>query len=576
MARDLCIAVAVSKPESLDPVAGAIPSARRLLAWAQAIGYDTELVTDEDPAVPVTCARLREIFARKLGQGGQRRLIVSFAGHGLIRGGAEECWLLNGWRTQATEAVNYLKLRDRLGTYRPQQLAVVSDACRSLPTPQAKWVEGNGVVDIKDYVEKPVQIAHLAATRAAQPAFATPPNAAEAYCFFTHVLVNALCGDPASAVENDPNYGRVVTNDRLLTTVERELPLLASRHSCSQTPDLQGGWRSPEHIWSVLSQMQAATVPVFTAPSTVSEPPVQVKEIGAEETPITGETAATAQALAFANTLRAEDRATHFETGCGLVITGVPVVQLEVGPHFRSEADSENPGWFRLYPDADHATPVLARLATGDWVGAAAYRDFIGTFTVGAAGAESYVLRRPYQAEAGGEFTIARAATGSLLTDPFGLAAKLRDGKHDDPVLGALAAYAYARAGAVDEVRRMTFFYGYYSQPAPFDAVLLARVPIERDATGYWADIPAVPTRDCRSPSECARAWTYEATPSIRVRVGGGFPWLRQGWALLEDDFRPEFRKLARYAGALRPSTFTTLAPEAGEELASKVKRGEL
>lgn len=81
MARELCIAVAVSKPESLDPVAGAIPFARRLLAWAQAIGYDTELMTDEDPAVPVTCARLREIFARKLGQGGQRRLIVSFAGH---------------------------------------------------------------------------------------------------------------------------------------------------------------------------------------------------------------------------------------------------------------------------------------------------------------------------------------------------------------------------------------------------------------------------------------------------------------------------------------------------------------
>lgn len=576
MVRDLCIAIAVSKPESLDPVAGAIPSARRLLAWAHAVGYDTELVADEDPAVPVTCARLREVFARKLGQGGQRRLIVSFAGHGLIRGGAEEYWLLNGWRTQATEAVNYLKLRDRLGTYRPRQLAVVSDACRSLPTPQAKWVEGNGVVDVKDYVENPVQIAHLAATQAAQPAFATPPNAAEAYCFFTHVLVNALCGDPASAVENDPNYGRVVTNDRLLTTVGSELPLLASRHSCSQTPDLQGGWRSPENIWSVLRQIPAATVPISTVLPTVSEPLVQVEEIGAGEAPVSRETAARARAQAFADALRTENRATHFETGCGLVIAGVPVVQVDVGPYFRSETALENPGWFRLYSTANDATPVLARLASGDWVGAAAYRGFIGTFTVGSGGAESYVLRRPYQAGSGGEGAIAQAATGSLLTDPFELAAKLRDGKHDDPVLGALAAYAYARAGAIDEVRRTTFFYGYYSQPAPFDAVLLARVPIERDAAGYWAAIPAVPARDCRSPSERTRAWTYEATPPIRVRVGGGFPWLRQGWALLEDDFRPEFRKLFRYAGALRPSTFTTLAPEAGEELASKLKRGEL
>jgi hypothetical protein len=53
-------------------------------------------------------------------------------------------------------------------------LAVISDACRSLPTDKAKWVEGNGVVDIKDYVEGPVQVANLAGTRAAQPSFAPP------------------------------------------------------------------------------------------------------------------------------------------------------------------------------------------------------------------------------------------------------------------------------------------------------------------------------------------------------------------------------------------------------------------
>src|SRR4051812_45268241 len=132
MPNDLCIAIAVSTPENLDAVPGAIPSAKRVVAWAQALGYSTELVTDE--VNPVTCELLNEVFQRKLGQGGQRRLIVSFAGHGLIRGGAEEYWLLNGWRTQATGAVNYLKLRDRLGTYRPQQLAVISDACRSLVT----------------------------------------------------------------------------------------------------------------------------------------------------------------------------------------------------------------------------------------------------------------------------------------------------------------------------------------------------------------------------------------------------------------------------------------------------------
>jgi hypothetical protein len=171
---------------------------------------------------------------------------------------------------------------------------------------------------------------------------------------------------------------------------------------------------------------------------------------------------------------------------------------------------------------------------------------------------------------------VALAATGGTLGDPFDLAAELRDQKHADPVLGALAAYAYARAGAIDEVRRTTSYYFKHQQPAPFDAVLLARVPIRRDNDGLVAAIPAVPTRQARSDKERARPYTYEATPAVEVRVAGAFPGLRQGWTLLEDDFRPEFRRLAKFADHLRPSIFTTLKADAGQELAALVRKGEV
>jgi hypothetical protein len=567
VANDLCIAIAVSKPEDLDVVPGAIPSAKRVVAWAKSQGYDTALVTDENNDA-VTCERLKKVFKNKLGQGGQRRLIVSFAGHGLIRGGAEEYWLLNGWRTQATEAVNHLKLRDRLGTYLPKQMAVISDACRSLPTARAKFVEGNGIVDVKDYVEKPLQVANLSGTRAAQPSYSAPIGVEEAQCFFTQVLMNALYGSPPDVVENDPILGKVVANDRLLSTVERELPLLANRYNRTQTPDLQGAWRSPENIWSVLNKFAAVDVRAFPAPG--GPPPDRGSlEIGTLER----EERAVTQVREFVSALRREERATHFETRTGLAVSGVAVTAVVVSPNFRTERDS--PLWFRIYPNEGECSSVLARLENGDWVGAASYRDFIGTFGIGSGGAESYVLRRPYQDETGGEFAIAQAATGGALTDPYEMAAVLRDHKHDDPVLGALAAYAYARAGAVDEIRRMTYFYGANSQPAPFDAVLLARVQIKRDRFGYMASIPAVPRREWRTDAERHREWTFEATPAISVRVAGGFPWLRQGWALLEDDFRPEFRRLARFTSGLRPSVFTTLEPRAGEELASLVSKGD-
>ncbi len=171
---------------------------------------------------------------------------------------------------------------------------------------------------------------------------------------------------------------------------------------------------------------------------------------------------------------------------------------------------------------------------------------------------------------------VARAATGNLLGDPFELAAYLRDQKHTDPTLGALAAYAYARAGAVEEIRRLCYFYAKYSQPVPFDAVLLARVPVHRDKYGLSCDIPAVAARAPTNDAERARGFTYEATPAASVAVGGTFPWLRQGWALLEDDFRRDFRKIAALAAGLRPGMFTSFKPETGIEVARRIEAGDL
>lgn len=570
MTAPLFIAIAVARPDGLDEVRGAIPSATRLARWADLQGYDVELVTDESE--PVTCARLAGVFKQKLGAGGHPRIVVSFTGHGLIRGGAEEYWLLSHWRTQPTEAVNFLKLRDRLGTYLPKQIAIISDACRSLPTERAKWVEGNGVVEIKDYVEKPVQFAHLAATRAAQPAYATPLDASEAYCFFTQVLTNALCGEPIAEPERDAAGQPIITNDRLFDVVERELPLLASRHGRRQVPELQGGFRTPNNVWSILSNETRALVkaPLTPAPASKSE----ASRAAIDEAGDLADELARARTERFVQQLRTEDRATHFETRTGLVVVGAGVEEVVTAPGVQVERDHGGPQWYRLAFSQGAAAPVAVRLASGAWVAAAVYRDFIGTLTVGSEGAESYVLRRPFAQQAPAETAVAGAATGGSLGDPYELAALLRDNKHEDPVLGALAAYAYARVGAIDEVRRMCAFYNFNNQPAPFDAVLLARAPLVRDEEGYICHIPAVAERSPRNQAEVNRAFTYEATTAVPVRVAGSCPWLRQGWALLEDDFRPEMRSLAALATGVRPDMFTTLTPTTGRDLAARIRRG--
>jgi hypothetical protein len=95
-----------------------------------------------------------------------------------------------------------------------------------------------------------------------------------------------------------------------------------------------------------------------------------------------------------------------------------------------------------------------------------------------------------------------------------------------------------------------------------------------RDGPWLIAEIPAVPEREARNETEAKYNFTRQATPGGRVPVAGGFPWLRQGWPLVED--RREFRNLAPFADKLRPSVFTTLNPRRGRELAELIRRGEL
>lgn len=565
MVSRIFIGIAVSKPDELSRLPGAIPSALRLAAWARSQCYDTTLVTDSDPGKPVTAATLRDVLAEKLGDGGQERVIVAFVGHGLIRGGAEEYWLLNNWRTEATEAVNYIKMRDRLATYGIGQLAIISDACRSLPNSAARFVEGNGIVPIKDYDQKPVQTADWYGTQAAQPSYASPLSENEAYCFFTRVLTDALLGIPATVTENDPARGKVVRNDKLMTAIEEELPRLASQYDRRQVPDLRGSWRStPDNIWSVLQQCQV------DVPPAVAVPRQAIRQFGLSPDRARAERTERATA-AFAARLMSEEP----QPGTGLRLANGRIEDVVICPRFGRVTQTP---WGLSITLSVRAASFALRLENGRWAAGAVYNDLMGLLAQDEHGIESFILSSAYtRAEsASAARAVAKTATGQLLGQPYDVAAKLREMKHMDPVYGALASYLYARGSEIDEIRRLLYFYGKNGQPAPFDAVLLARIPITRSESGWSAHVPAVRERPPRSPTEAARGYTFEATPAIDVSVAGGFPWLRQGWALLEDDFRPDFRKLYRFARHLAPSTFTTFVPEIGDEFQRLIVQGEI
>jgi hypothetical protein len=112
----VAVAIAVSGAETLPFLPGALNCADRFFSWAKTLGYEAKLITDEGS--PVTVARLRaELEVALEDPRPIHRLVIYFAGHGMIRELESGLWLLSDWKKEGL-AVAYESMRQRLSTGR--------------------------------------------------------------------------------------------------------------------------------------------------------------------------------------------------------------------------------------------------------------------------------------------------------------------------------------------------------------------------------------------------------------------------------------------------------------------------
>jgi hypothetical protein len=155
------------------------------------------------------------------------------------------------------------------------------------------------------------------------------------------------------------------------------------------------------------------------------------------------------------------------------------------------------------------------------------------------------------------------------------LAEGLRFNKHSNPVAGVIAAYLYNRFGDIDNIRRIALYYIRAQQPVPFDIALLARVDSVRDADGQISiSVPSVGLKE-NADQEYER-FTWDEMEGGHGKVAGAFPWLRQGWILLDEEgegalYPPGLSRLGKY---LLPAPFTTLRGQAGHALGRWLRKG--
>jgi len=474
-------------------------------------------------------------------------MLIYFAGHGLIREAEEGLWLLSDWfKVQRAVAVEVLKRR--LHRYNIQQIAIFSDSCRSLPpdidaadlVPDA--VLGRGPVN----PPRQPRIDKFIAAQDGAATFMVPgANPEEDRCLFTGVLMEGLWG------KNPVAFSKLlkdkVTSRSLGEFLDAEVPKRAEVYKRKLIPTVSPTFPEGDDIYFYAGSGEPPTPPAFPDwPSPQSVAAMGIRGIDDIGTVFKDIAIPSEDSLSSSDSLlmmmRDQQRPRTFETGAGFAVDGAHVRAVWSAPGVFAERHGQ-PNWWRLKHEASHRLdrpePALIEFDDGKFAAVTALPDFIATVLRDERGVSALIYREKYAQRDTAEIAeeaISNMESGALrVGDVNGLAVRLRQQKHADPVLGVISAYLYDSIGDLDNIRRMAFYYVAHNQSIPFDIALLAQIRGEWRDGILWAHVPAVSerppaTEDARQPS-----WTYSATPAADGAVGGLWPWMRQGWPFLDD-----------------------------------------
>lgn len=601
--RMVAVAIAVSGAESLPFLPGALNCAEAFFNWATAQGYEATLITDEHSDVTVDRLRtdLHTILAdpRPI-----HRMVIYFAGHGLIRELESGLWLLSDWKKEGL-VVAYESMRKRLSTFNITQIAIFSDACRSLPKSvfelqlEERGVLAPGVMQGEPDVDK------FVAAQDGKQAFVVPgATVTDDVCVFSGVLLEALWGIREDAFSKlSPGS---ITSSSLGKYLKTEVPRVAKTYGLTLKPTVVPAFPEGDNIYLTVSTLPG-TPPPFEwpkppgppqelTPPALSEPKFSDLAAGADlnvefDSPgalpkrrnARADPAKTSgtrkpRTPSLLELLRSQSLPRSFDTGSGFAVEGAAIKRLWTPTRVVAE-QRQSAGWWTVSESNNRLqgpAPVLIEFADGRFGALTALPDFVTGLVCDSRGVSAVAYRRS-GSSAGAHATedvIDKLERGALRADAVtDLAAKLRVEKHLDPMLGVFAAYLYDSIGDVGSIRRMAYFYVKNQQPIPYDIALLSQVRGQQRGDQLVVHIPSVPKQKPRSDAETTYPWTYEETPSHEGVVGGAWPWLRQGWAFLADPtdnestlVRPGLPPLAKQ---LAPARFATFDTSGGLKLAN-------
>lgn len=604
--RMVAVAIGVSHAEGLPFLQAALNCASKFFEWASAQGYEAKLITDENS--DVTVARLRaELEAVLADTTPIHRILIYFAGHGMIRELEIGLWLLSDWKKEGV-VVAYESLRKRLGMFRIDQIAIFSDACRSLPKSVFEMGLEERAVLAPGFIQGEPDIDKFVAAQDGKQAFVVPGSSVtDDVCVFSGVLLEALWGTKEEAFSKLAPGS--ITSGSLGMYLKAEVPRVGTRYGLNLKPSVSPTFPEGDNIYLHVASLPGAAPPFeWPEPPGPPSPPLSQRSsfdlkfsdllpgVDANAESSASEAASPKRrgnradrmeitrprkprAPTLLQRLREQTLPRGFETGSGFAVEGAEIRRLWT-PERVLAAPDMNAGWWTVQESDDdrlnEPAPILIEFTDDRLAAVAALPGFVTGLVCDRRGVSAVVYRRS-DSDAGAQTTedvIGQLERGALRADAVtDLAAKIRVEKHIDPMLGVFAAYLYDSIGDVGSIRRMAYYYIKNQQPIPYDIALLAQIRCYQQGDRLVAQVPRVAERMPRSDAEQAYAWTYEETPAHNGVVGGAWPWLRQGWVFLADPTDSESTLirpgLAALSKRLARSRFTTFDNSGGLELAT-------
>ncbi|OPY99272.1 hypothetical protein A5906_26490 [Bradyrhizobium sacchari] len=565
------VVVGVDKTGDLPVLQAAASGAKSIADWLAGEGFEVKLIDDSDGKV-VTADSIKRAVTELVNRGTLTQLVIYFSGHG-VAFGTSEFWLLTGAPDDLAEAVSVTECIDQANRSAIANVVIISDACRSIADFDTTLLHGTVLFPKGGFVPgaQSPDVDRFFGTRQGAPAYEVKLAADNFAGIYTSTLLDAF-KHPRPGMITRVNNMDVVSNRALKAFLLDQVParLRAANSKVIQYPDSKVESSETAYIGRAAA---LATQPAGPAPPniTISDlashqfsltpvgPLSSLRDVDAEAL---HRASADSELIRTQHELLDAKKADSFDTETGFFVTGASVravwIAGDQGGEIADAGDSKDRPALIKIPHG-YQKPVTTALVFGDGSGTvlAALPGFIGSVVVSSGQVTSVKYspsprgsrRDEYATEntrieglralaaASAKFGVfriegdkeTRVAAGRRLAD------QIRVLKNVDPTLGLYAAYAYADANLLEQVRSVQSYMRGDLGADLFDVALLAD------------------------------KLTGQQVERLRGEVVPFCPMLTQGWQLLRvrDVALPENVQRAR--DSLRPALWTTFGPQGME-----------